>query len=123
MLTVLIPIASVLGYFALTLVAARWRYRAIRPYTEPVRCEYPARHRQRSDHDDACYRRYGYVDGGEAVVFALLTGIVWPFILPAIAVAHVVKAGAKQLPEELAAEIKRLEAENETLRRQQEGSW
>lgn len=121
-MTALIPLASVIAYLALTLLAARWRYQAIRPYTEPVRCETPGVHRERGEHLDSCYRRYGYVDGGEAVFFALLTGLAWPFILPAIAVAHFVKAGARQLPEELAAEIKRLEAENERLRLQQEGT-
>jgi hypothetical protein len=122
-MTALIPLACVLAYLALTLVAARWRYRAIRPYAEPLACETSSLHSTQG-HGAWCYRRYGNIDTtGEAVSFALLTGLVWPFILPAIAVAHVVKAGAKQLPEELAAEIKRLEAENETLRRQQEGSW
>jgi hypothetical protein len=119
--TALIVVGSVLGYLALTLFTARWRYRAIRPYTEPLACT--TRSLCGAQHFYSCYRRWGMVETkGEAVLFALLTGIVWPFILPAMLVARVVVAGGRQLPEELAAEIKRLEAENDRLKRQQEGA-
>jgi hypothetical protein len=122
MRTVLIPIASVLAYLALTMVAACWRYRAIRPYTEPLACENRALC-ERTWHSDSCYRRSGLIDTKtEAVMFALLTGLVWPFILPAIALGRLVVAGDRELPEETRAQIERLEAENEQLRLQQEGN-
>lgn len=118
-MTTLITLASLLAYFALILLAARWRYQAIRPYTEPLACKAPRV--CGGQHYASCYRRSGMIDTtGEAVVFSLLTGLAWPFIIPAIIVARIVKAGGRQLPGELAAEIKRLEAENEQLRREQE---
>lgn len=124
-MTALIVVASVLGYLVLTVLAARWRYQAIRPYTEPLACT--TKNLCGASHFDSCYRRWGLVDSkGEAVVFALLAGLVWPFILPALLATRlltgVVVAGGRQLPEELAAEIKRLEAENDRLKRQQEGA-
>jgi hypothetical protein len=112
----------VVAYLTLTLLAARWRYQAIRPYTEPLSCTTPSTCRDGHQYD-SCYRRWGLVDtNGEAVVFAFLTGLAWPCVPLAIALGRFVSAGNRQLPEELAAEIKRLEAENEQLRQQQEGA-
>jgi hypothetical protein len=116
----LIPLACVTAYTALTLAAARWRFRAIRPYTEPLSCSTPLACRDRPRHHDSCYRRRGMIDTrAEAVAFALLTGLAWPLILPAMAVSRIVSAGPRVLPEELAAQIKRLEAENERLKLEQ----
>jgi hypothetical protein len=117
----LIPLACVAAYTALTLAAARWRFRAIRPYTEPLSCTTPLSCRD-GDHYDSCYRRRRgsmISTTGEGVVFALLTGLAWPLILPAMAVSRIVSAGPRVLPEELAAQIKRLEAENERLKLEQ----
>lgn len=118
-MTALIVVGSLLGYIALALFAARWRYQAIRPYTEPLACT--TKNLCGASHFDSCYRRWGLVDSkGEAVVFALLAGLVWPLIVPARLSARFVAGGGRQLPEELDAEIKRLEAENDRLKRQQE---
>lgn len=117
-MTALTAVACTFAYFAMVLVTARWRYRAIRPYTEPLACATPFSCSGR--HYDFCYRRWGMVDtAGEAVAFALLLGLVWPFIAPATAVRRFVMSGDRVLPGELQAQIKRLEAENERLRREQ----
>lgn len=119
-MTAFIAIASVLAYVAMTLLVARWRYAATRPYTEPLACEWRY-HRSPSDHIESCYRRYGMIDTtGEATAFALLLGLAWPFIWPAMLIRRIVTAGTRELPEETQAQIRRLEAENERLRRQQE---
>lgn len=119
--TALVAWLCVAAYTALTLLAARWRYAAIRPYTEPVSCRDWAGC-DRGRHDQRCYRRFGMVDSsGEAVFFALLTGLAWPLILPGVLARRLVISGARELPEETEAKIKRLEAENERLRREQEG--
>lgn len=113
-------LACVLLYAAMVLRAARWRYAAIRPYTEPLSCDAPLVCQGR--HLASCYRRWGHVDTtGEALCFALLTGLMWPLILPASLLRSAVTAGTRPLPEETAAAISRLEAENERLRRQVEG--
>jgi hypothetical protein len=122
--TGLIAAASVLAYAALALLTARWRYQAIRPYTEPVRCKHPDLHARRGDHSSGCYARNDstVIDSRpEATVAALLTGLVWPLIGPALLVQYLVTAGGRPLPAESEAKIRRLLAENERLRRQQEG--
>jgi hypothetical protein len=121
-MTAIIAAAAVLGYITPALFAARWWFRAICPYTEPVACTRPRL--CAGDHLAQCYRRPGHsVDSrAEAMIFALLTGMVWPLILPARGAARFVMSGG-QPPEELAAEIKRLEHENERLRRQQDRGW
>jgi hypothetical protein len=118
--TALVAVACTCAYLAIALVTARWRYRAIRPYTEPLACETRSLHGGTYGHREWCYRRYGMIDTtGEAVAFALLLGLVWPFIAPAMAVRRFVISGDRVLPGELQAQIKRLEAENERLRREQ----
>lgn len=117
----LITALSLLAYAAMTLLVARWRYAATRPYTEPLACDW-SHHRRPGDHIGSCYRRYGMIDTtGEALTWALLLGLVWPFIGPAMLVRKIVTAGTRELPEETRAQIRRLEAENERLRRQMEG--
>lgn len=125
-MTALIAVASVLAYLTLTLLAARHRFQAIRPYTEPLACEWP--YHGDGAHRERCYSRPGTSADtkGEALFFALLTGLAWPliipFTIPARAVGRFVTGGARQLPAEVAAETRRLEAENERLRQQQEPS-
>lgn len=121
-MTALVTLAAVLAYAAGIMLAARWRYRAIRPYTEPLSCASPSLH-SNGGHWKTCYRRYDIIDStAEAVISALQTGLIWPFIAPALGVRRLVTSGARTLPEELRAQIERLEAENEQLRRQQETS-
>lgn len=122
-MSALIVTATLLTYAAMTLLIARWRYAATRPYTEPLACTY-SHHTSPRFHIDSCYSRNPdslITTTGEAVTFALLLGLAWPLIAPALLVRRVVTAGSRQLPEELAAEIRRLEAENDKLKRQQEG--
>lgn len=117
----IIAITVPLAYITVMLLTARWRYRVMRPYTEPLGCKTPSLCRS-TWHTSSCYRRWGLVDSaGEAAGFALLTGLVWPLIGPALVVRHLVTAGDRPLPAETEAKIKRLEAENDRLRRQQEG--
>lgn len=125
----LIAAAVILAYAAIALRAARLRYQVIRPWTEPVACRWP--YHAESGHEPYCYNRWGDVDTtAEAVRSALQFGFAWPVFLVAVpvaeaavlAVVRLVTGGARQLPEETAAISGRLEAENERLRRQQEGS-
>lgn len=121
-MTALVGLACTFAYLAMALVAARWRYRAIRPYTEPLGCENPSLC-QGTWHSSSCYRRSGMIDTtGEAVFVALLTGLAWPFIVPAMGVRRFVTSGDRVLPGELQAQIRRLEAENDRLRREQAAS-
>lgn len=109
-------------YAAMILVTARWRYRVIRPYTEPLGCTTKPSCREKHRYP-SCYRRYGQVDTtGEAVFIALLAGLIWPFIVPALLLRLLVTAGHRDLPEEVQAQIRRLEAESEQLRQEQEGT-
>jgi hypothetical protein len=115
-----IQLAVVIGYVVGLLLAARRQYQRIRPYTEPIACDAPFY--CGGSHYRSCYQQAeGINTQNEAVVFSVLPGLIWPLFIPALLIKHAVVSGAKPLPKETAAAIKRLEAENERLRRQQGG--
>ncbi len=110
--------ACYLAYLLLTLVTARRRYQRVRPYTEPLACQYASDDHK---HKPRCYRRWSDVDTvNQAVFFALIIGLAWPFVLPGMTVRWFVTGGARPLPEETRAQIRQLETENEQLKRQQQ---
>jgi len=111
----------VLGYLAMILLTARGTYRKIRPWTEPLSCKEVEYHRVNGTHMPRCYRRVEDVDTEtEAIALSSLSGLMWPFIVPAVLAARFIKGGARPLPEELRAQLERLEAENDKLKSQQE---
>jgi hypothetical protein len=128
-MTAAIVAVSVAAYLAGVILTARWWYARIRPYTEPLSCQWS--HHRESGHSSICYQRPGKLTGTsqEALGYALMLGTVWPFALPVFGVyAAVMGAGGalitsrvRETPEEIAAKVKRLEAENDRLRRRQAG--
>lgn len=108
-MTALIVIGSIVAYLGAAVFAARRRYAAMRPYTEPLNCEcaYPGTF---SSHSQRCYRRSGMIDTtGEAATFALLQGLFWWLVIPAFLAIGLVQRGQRQLPEEVEAKNARLE--------------
>ena len=120
----LIPLVGASAYVAIALLAARARYRQIRPWTEPVACTTPAESRcERGEHYADCYRRYRRVSTrGDAVGAAMRFGLAWPFHAVAAVVFRVVTGGDRVLPEETALKTERQEAELARLRNEQENA-
>lgn len=111
-MTGLIVAASIVAYLALTLTAARIRYNALRPWTEPLNCKTtyscsPGRHHR------SCYRRgYSLIDtSGEAAMYALLQGLAWWALLPLALASWFIRRGHRPLLEEVQARNARLERE------------
>jgi hypothetical protein len=104
----LVIIASVLAYLACWLAAARWQYRIIRPYTEPLSCS----RYHNGAHNHECYRRPGWhTDSpGEAAIWAALTGLLGPLMLIAMTLGKLIRDD-RLLPEEIAAGTARMEKE------------
>jgi hypothetical protein len=122
-MTPLIPFACASAYIAVALLAARFRYRRIRPWTEPVACETPIDCERHGKHIYDCYRRYSDIDTTyDAVCLALLSGLFWPYAALAKIVRRIITGGDRQLPEETVLKTRRQEAENERLKREQEGA-
>jgi len=124
-MTAAIIVACVAAYLVGLIFTARWWYARIRPYTEPLSCGYS--HHREGGHNQYCYQRPGKLTSTprEALGYALMLGAVWIFTLPVIGSAAavmglgriLVASSARETPEEIAAKVKRLEAENDRLRR------
>jgi hypothetical protein len=111
----LIVTASVIFYLSCWVTAARWKYRRIRPWTEPLNCTSPAFH-EHAGHLVSCYSRYG--DGttesyaiGCASVFGLLGPLAFAAMLAGQLIRTAVTSGTSKTREELEAKVKRLENE------------
>ena len=124
-MTAAIVVVSVAAYLAGLIFTARWWYARIRPYSEPLSCTYS--HHRESGHEDFCYQRPGRITSTprEALGYALMLGAVWFFAMPVLGAraavmgigGALVASGVRETPEEIAAKVKRLEAENDRLRR------
>lgn len=107
----LIIIASVIVYLvSYVIVAGAW-YRELRPYTEPLSCDYTSY--SHHTHIDHCYRRPGHwVDSNaEAMWYAMCVGLTGPLGILLMVLAHFIKKTDRETIEELRARTKRLEKE------------
>lgn len=111
----LIAIAATAAYLAGLVIMTRWRYAATRPYTEPLNCRYRYAC-ENGGHSSRCYQRNDSTlieSATEALVYALLLAMIWPLVVigfGCLAAARKI-AGSRELPEERAARVKRLERE------------
>jgi hypothetical protein len=124
-MTAAIVVICIAAYLAGLILTARWWYARVRPYSEPLSCKFS--HHRESGHNCYCYQRPGKITSTprEALCYALMLGAVWFAAVPVLAAAAavmglggaLVASSARELPEEIAAKVKRLEEENERLRR------
>ena len=124
-MTAAIVAVSVAAYLVGLILTARWWYARIRPYTEPLSCKYS--HHRESGHSSMCYQRPGKLTSTsrEALGYAFMLGAVWFIALLAFGAAAAVMgigrvlivSRVREMPEEIAAKVKRLETENDRLRR------
>ena len=124
-MTAAIVVASVVAYLAGLVLTARWWFARVRPYAEPLSCSYI--HHRESGHSRMCYQRPGKITSTprEALGYALMLGAVWFIAMPILgayaavmgAGEVIVASGVRETPEEVAAKVKRLEEENDRLRR------
>ena len=125
-MTAAIAVVSVAAYLAGLILTARWWYARIRPYSEPLSCGHYA-HCGEGVHEHWCYQRPGRITSTprEALGYALMLGAVWFIAMPILgayaavmgAGEVIVASGVRETPEEVAAKVKRLEEENDRLRR------
>lgn len=112
-MTLFLAIMSAAAYLAGAEYTAKWRYRATRPYTEPLSCEHSSDEKYHV-HGQFCYARHenSLINSRtEAALFAIAIGLVWPSVLLAwLAIRHV-QSGDKPTSEELQARIEWLEKE------------
>jgi hypothetical protein len=110
-MTVAIAIASVLIYLTGWEYTAKWRFRAMRPFTEPLSClsEDNSWHK----HSEYCYSKGAIVTTKQdAALWAALQGLIWPlFGLAWLVIVHIQKGESKPTPAETRAAIERIERE------------
>ncbi len=105
-------VSLIAAYAGAALAFARWRYRHTRPYTEPLSCTSGPDPYGYHRHHQFCYVQRGVTtSAGEAALFAVLLGAVWPATLACFGLARLVTSAGRPLPEEVAARTKRLERE------------
>jgi hypothetical protein len=114
--TASITAACAVAYFTCWAWGARWWYRRIRPWTEPIACESPKLHTTPSLHFPCCYFRWWQVgNNGTAMGFAVMLGMLGPLALVGVcagqAVRWIVASGDRELAAEVAAKNERLERE------------
>lgn len=113
MMTALIVIASSLAYLAGWLLTARSRYARTRLLSEPLNCQWPALH-SNGTHDSMCRRQSpeSLTDSdAEAAAIAMMLGLIWPLIGPAMLLMWAVQSGHRATLVELEARNARLERE------------
>jgi hypothetical protein len=114
MITILIAAGASLAYAAGWRQAARYWYRKLRPYTEPLSCNSGYSFHE---HSEYCYQREHSVieSAREAAIWAGLIALIWPLALILAGLARLtwraVASGDRPRPEELQAKIARLERE------------
>lgn len=96
-------------------LAARYWYRRIRPWTEPLSCTSPAC-QFNGYHQPRCYIRWQNVgDNGTALGFAVMLAMPGPLMLAAVGLGRVIRwvvmSGDRELAAEVAAKNERLERE------------
>lgn len=107
---VAIAIVSVLAYLTGWEYTARWWFRKIRPYSEPLGCQGDY---SWHEHSKYCYTREDSVitTNSEAAGWAALTGLAWPLvIIGTLVTGHIIRSD-RPLREEMQAKIARLERE------------
>ena len=106
----LIFAASAAAYLTVWLLTARFRYARTRLLSEPLNCE-PSRYHV---HDNRCRAQKpgSLIDSdGEAALYALMLGAIWPLTALACGALAVVMARPRETPAELRAKVARLERE------------
>jgi hypothetical protein len=112
-IVVLAAVVYVIGFVVMT----RRRYARTRLLTEPVNC-YLSEDATYHEHGVDCYRQNPnstISSPTDALVCALLLGMIWPSVLlaaGAIAIGHAIVMNTPETPAEHDARIKRLEDEN-----------
>ena len=105
-------VSLIAAYAGAALAFARWRYRYTRPYTEPLSCTSGPDPSRFHTHSEFCYVQRGVTTStGEAALFAILLGAVWPATLLVFGLTRLVTSAGRPLPEEVAARTRRLERE------------
>jgi len=130
MTAVIVP-ACLLAYFASALFAARWLYGYLRARGIDANIrDYPSLHGYGRDAGKAV-REWNRADRPPVILVAVISGLVWPAVVPAVAAGWLLVRFLNTTPILSRAEmaeratrrdrrIAELERENERLRRQQE---